>query len=605
MLSGVSHYFCTQNLNAINMTDLTREQRIINPIKFSVMKKILLLAVFSLMVGICSAYDFSAVSPSGHTLYYNIDGSNVKVTSEIVADLGNDVYETLPTGDLVIPESVTHEGKTYRVTTIGDHAFRGCSGVTSITIPKSVTSIGGYAFRQTSLTSITIPESVNSIGECAFYGCESLSSVNIPEGVTTLSKALFYNCYSLPSVVVPESVDSIGPWAFYDCRNLTSVNIPKGVEYLDYATFHGCSSLPSITIPEGVKSIGEIAFNNCTNLTSIVIPEGVTSIGEAAFQYCTNLATVVFPESLVNIGDMAFNHCESLTSVVIPEGVTGIGNCAFQVCSSMTSITLPESLTTINERTFLGCEKLDDIVLPKNLTTIEWAAFSACVSLKAITIPESVTQLGFMAFEACSGLESIIVEEGNKVYDSRGNCNAIIETAANTLLRGCQNTVIPEDVTTINYGAFFKCYPLTSIVIPEGVTSMYDGAFQESGLISVTIPSTMKYIDICVFQDCTNLTEVYCYAEDIPETKETTFKNVPLAAATLHVPAEAVDKYRAVSPWNLFGNIVELTGTPVTGIHSDNPSVSSPSYYDLQGRYSNQPAQRGVYIYNGKKIIVK
>ena len=542
-------------------------------------------------------------------IYYKFSGDEATVTYQQHQQAYQDEtliekYISDYTGDIVIPETVEHDGVTYRVTAIGDHAFRGCSGVTSITIPKSVTSIGGYALRQTSLTSITIPESVKSIGECAFYGCESLSSVNIPEGVTTLSKALFYNCYSLPSVVVPESVDSIGPWAFYECRNLTSVNIPKGVEYLDYATFFGCSSLPSITIPEGVKSIGEVAFRECTNLTSIVIPKGVTSIGEAAFSGCTNLASVVLPESLVNIDDFTFNYCESLTSVIIPEGVTRIGNCAFQVCTSMTSITLPESLTTINERTFLGCKNLSDIILPKNLTTIEWAAFSDCVSLKAITIPKSVTQLGFMVFEACSGLESIIVEEGNKVYDSRGNCNAIIETATNTLLRGCQNTIIPKDVTTINYGAFFKCYPLTSIVIPEGVTSMYDGAFQESGLISVTIPSTMKYIDFCVFQDCTNLTEVYCYAEEIPETKETTFKDVPLAAATLYVPESALDKYKTTAPWSQFGNIVSLE-TPIKDILNDEPSVSRLRYYNLQGHCSGQPDQRGVYIYNGKKIIVK
>lgn len=496
-------------------------------------------------------------------IYYKFSGDEATVTYQQHQQAYQDEtliekYISDYTGDIVIPETVEHDSRTYRVTAIGDHAFRGCSAVTSITIPKSVTSIGGYALRQTSLTSITIPESVKSIGECAFYGCESLSSVNIPEGVTTLSKALFYNCYSLPSVVVPESVDSIGPWAFSDCRNLTSVNIPKGVEYLDYATFHGCSSLPSITIPEGVKSIGEVAFNECTNLTSIVIPKGVTSIGKAAFQCCTNLATVVFPESLVNIDDMAFNHCESLTSVVIPEGVTRIGNSAFQVCTSITSI----------------------------------------------TIPESVTQLGSTVFDACSGLESIIVEEGNKVYDSRGNCNAIIETATNTLLSGCQNTVIPEDVTIINYGAFFKCSPLTSIVIPEGVTTMYDGAFQETGLTSVSIPSTMKYIDICVFQDCTNLTEVYCYAEEIPETKETTFMNVPLTAATLYVPESALDKYKTTAPWSQFGNIVSLE-TPIKDVLNDEPSVSRLRYYNLQGRFSGQPDQRGVYIYNGKKIIVK
>jgi hypothetical protein len=192
------------------------------------------------------------------------------------------------------------------------------------------------------------------------------------------------------------------------------------------------------------------------------------------------------------------------------------------------------------------------------LTTLGDNVFNECTSLTAITIPKNVTSIGLMILEMCYGLESIIVEEGNTVYDSRGNCNALIETATNTLLAGCQNTVIPEGITTISLGAFYRCYPLTSITIPEGVTSMYDGAFQATGLTTVSIPSTMTFIDICVFQDCASLTQVYCHADNVPKTGETAFDGVPFASATLYVPAGSVDLYKAVSPWNKFGNIEPL-----------------------------------------------
>ena len=466
------------------------------------------------------------------------------------------------TGDIVIPETVAYNGKTYHVTTIGNHAFFGCGDVTSITIPESVDSIGNYAFRHcASLTSLAIPESVVNIGNCAIADCENLVSVNIPSKVTTLSMGLFIRDNSLASITIPETVDSIGSWTFYGCSSLSSVNIPKGVKSLEYSVFAYCTGLTALSIPEGVTIIDEFALQGCTGLTTIAIPEGVTSIGDAAFTGCTNLSTITIPKSVTSIGIDTFRDCSSLTSVIIPKGVTTINECTFLGCSSLTSITIPEGMTSIKYQAFYGCKSLTSITLPESLTTIEGDVFCGCTGLTVITIPKNVTSIGTMILEMCYGLESIIVEEGNTVYDSRGNCNALIETATNTLLAGCQKTVIPEGITTISLAAFFRCYPLTSITIPEGVTKMYDGAFQETGLTTVSIPSTMTFIDNCVFQGCTSLTQVYCHAENIPETGETAFDEVPFASATLYVPAGSVDKYKAVSPWNKFGNIKPLNST--------------------------------------------
>ena len=177
------------------------------------------------------------------------------------------------------------------VTSIG--CFYGCTGLTSVTIPNSVTSIGGRAFsRCTGLTSITIPNSVTYIGDFAFSSCTGLTSVTIGNSVTSIGNAAFRNCTGLTSITIPNSVTSIGDGTFYECTNLTSVNIPNSVTSIGNYAFEGCSGLTSITIPNSVTYIGYNAFEGCSGLTSITIPSSVTSIGKYAF-YCSGLMEVV------------------------------------------------------------------------------------------------------------------------------------------------------------------------------------------------------------------------------------------------------------------------------------------------------------------------
>ena len=383
------------------------------------------------------------------------------------------------------------------------------------------------------------------------YSDEYSGSITIPATVT-------YNG-------VAYSVTSIGGSAFRDCRSLTTITLPEGVTSIGDYAFYSCSILNAITIPESVTSIGWDAFQLCNSLTAITIPEGMTSIGNFAFRYC-GLTAITIPENsqLMSIGESAFNGCSSLTAITIPEGVTSIGNHAFFGCSSLTAITChavtPPTIGRLY--TFNGVDKSIPVYVSAgsveaynvaegwseftniqplssdiasgtcgdNLTwkltegyelviegtgdmydyspeTTPWYEYRE--SIQTITLPEGVTSIGSRAFDGCSSLIAIIVTEGNTVYDSRGGCNAIIETNSNTLIAGCSTTIIPEGVTNIGRAAFAHCSNLTAITLPEGVTSIGYGAFEGCNyLTDITLPKGLTSIEEYAFFNCLSLTAI-------------------------------------------------------------------------------------------------
>ncbi|MBR3612093.1 MAG: leucine-rich repeat domain-containing protein, partial [Bacteroidaceae bacterium] len=196
-------------------------------------------------------------------------------------------------------------------------------------------------------------------------------------------------------------------------------------------------------------------------------------------------------------------------NTIIPNSVTSIGDDAFYGCTGLTNITIPNSVTSIGDDAFSGCTGLTSIEIPNSVTTIEYSVFRDCTCLTSVTIPSSVTKIEDNAFDGCSGLTSIKVESGNTIYDSRDNCNAIIETATNKLVRGCKNTIIPNSVTSIGDDAFYGCTGLTNITIPNSVTKIGDNAFYGcTGLTSIEIPNSVTTIEYSAFRDCTCLTSV-------------------------------------------------------------------------------------------------
>ena len=338
------------------------------------------------------------------------------------------------------------------------HLFLDDEEIKYLVIPTGVTKIGDYAFYGCSgLTSVVISESDTKIGDNAFAYCSNLTSVTIPEGVTSIGNSAFYSCNGLTFVTIPKGVTSIGQWAFGYCSGLVSITIPEGVTSIGSSAFTGCSGLVSVTIPEDVMSIGDGAFYDCSGLSSVyitnvtawchisfesylsnplyyakhlflngeeiknlVIPGDVTSIGNYAFYGSSNLTSVTIPEGVTSIGNSAFYGCNGLTSVTILEGVTSIGNSAFNGCNGLTSVTIPNSVKTIGEYAFRYCRQVEVLKLSDELKSIKKGTFQGCNKLKSLIIPAAVEYIYTEAFSGCNALESVKVLAENPpfIYDN-------------------------------------------------------------------------------------------------------------------------------------------------------------------------------------------
>ncbi len=261
---------------------------------------------------------------------------------------------------------------------------------------------------------------------------------------------------------------------------------------------------------------------------------------------------VVIKDGVTNIGGYTFIDCRHILMVTIPNSVTSIGDWAFDSCSGLTSITIPNSVTSIGDNAFSSCHNLTSITIPNSVTSIGGTAFTHCTGLTSIEISNSVTSIGDFAFDNCSGLTSITVEKGNTKYDSRDNCNAIIETNSNKLILGCKNTVIPNSITSIGEHAFAFCEDLTSIEIPNSVTSIGDKAFANClRLTSIDIPNSVTSIGDWAFNRCEGLSSITFKGSTPPEFVDDVFHKIN-NSIPVYVPANSIEAYKSVlGGWGL------------------------------------------------------
>ncbi len=280
-----------------------------------------------------------------------------------------------------------------QLTTIGDKAFRYCYELAEITIPNTVTSMGGGIFQGDSkLVSVTFAGGgkITSLGDNTFNGCSLLDGVIIPTTVTALGSSVFYDCTSLSAITIPASVASIGTNVFYNCSSLSSVSFGSGIGItsIPNGTFAYCSVLPGIDIPSTVTTIGDSAFDNCKNLSSLTIPSGVTSIGVYGLRSCYKLTSLTIPSSVTTLGNAVFSWCIGLTSITFEEpcSITSFPNYVVNDCKSLASIDIPSSVRSIGNYAFRECLAMTEIVIPRNVQTIGTNIVEGCIPLEKLDL---------------------------------------------------------------------------------------------------------------------------------------------------------------------------------------------------------------------------
>ena len=465
------------------------------------------------------AYDFESGG-----IYYNykeFSDSEVYVTHNGTPYSGNSY-----SGHVKIPKTVTYNSKMYRVTEIGQQAFKSCKKLISVEIPESVTKIGNGAFDYSGLSSVNIPNSVTIIENNAFSSTQ-LTSIRIPGNATQWERA-FAGCSKLTTVIIESGIKKIEKGAFANCTGLTSVSIPNSVTVISESAFSSCTALTSIDIPNSVTEISSTAFYTCKSLIHISIPEKITGIGTSAFSDCTALSSITFPSTLTGIGDNCLEGCTGLTTVDIPATVSYIGHTSFKDCTKLTSVSIPDGVTgIIGREAFSGCVKLSSITIPQNLEGVRANAFSGCLNLKSVT---------WNARDCSFSRDNVFPTSVITSFTFGDNVEKIPEGICEDMEK-LTSVTIPESVTSIGKEAFKNCTELTSVVwkarkcanfsnsaySPQfntcpNITSFTFGenvekipAYLCSGITQISeisIPESVTYMGRAAFKECPGITSV-------------------------------------------------------------------------------------------------
>ena len=532
------------------------------------------------------------------------DITSIRIPSSIKTIGTESFYGCEGLSEIQLPDSLL---------SIDPKAFWGCTGLNSVTVPVNIEYIGSGAFYKCdglktvhfnarecgdfsarsgisespefpyTLQQIVFGNEVKRIPAYFAKKCSSLKTLNFSASIQEIGDEAFTDCVQLTSIDIPESVSSIGNKAFYGCSGLTSLSISKSVEVIGTAAFSGCTALSSLTWNAvSVNSTGQMPTENITQLTigenvelipselvqnskitSVIIPNSVIEIGSDAFYGCTQLTSVDIPESVTVIGSWAFADCASMKNLTLGQSVTTIGEYAFRNCSQLTSVEIPASVTGIGSSAFEGCTSMKSLTLGQSLVTIGNSVFKDCSQLESLTIPASVTDIQYQAFNRCSGLTSIKVHPSNPMYDSRDDCNAIINKENNELILGCKETLIPESVKIIGTQAFEACSGLNKILFPEGLSSIESMAFNGcTGLKELTLPVSITSIKNRAFGGCTGIKKITSLSQTPPTivkmaSNSGTFLGISLGTP-VYVPAGTMETYWTTEGWDQFLHYFEL-----------------------------------------------
>ncbi len=500
----------------------------------SLLKKWTVKAIFvSLLVSFAGvgkgfAYSFASEAPTGQMLYYESSSIDQCVTLTYPGASGWENYPK-PQGNLVIPSTVSHNGVEYTVVGINMWAFQYCTGLTSIVIPNTIKYLYPQCFLGCSnLYTISLGSSIKLITLNCFQGTGWYNSQN--DGIVYLDGW----CLGIKGNIeieeglleIQDGTRGIGGIAFANHDDITTVIIPNSVETICAQAFYNCQYLSMVSIGESVKNIMTSAFENCVNLTTITIPGSIEYIGYSAFGECYGLTSVFYTGDISQWCNISFE-----------DNPVSYAHNLFINDELLTDLVFPEDVTIIKDIAFLGATCLSSVTFSGSVREIGSGAFADCSNLTSIIVPSSVTMIGIGAFSGCSNVETIIVETDNTVYDSRGYCNAIIETSTNTLIQGCKNTKVPNTVNVIE-------------------TASFSGHI---GLVSITMPASLNSIGSDAFYGCDNLTTITVLSINPPVLEA----ELPCSAPgfTIFVPAESLAVYKQDYYWESYKDYMQPIST--------------------------------------------
>ena len=602
------------------------------------------------------------VAPGTATLKVtNIDGSGktasvtITVTDEILQDAF--VYKITSTedftatitktidaaGEISIPRSVFINGIQYSITSLADNLFLDNKGITKVNIPEGFEEIPYRAFGNCeNLKEVNIPNSITTIGNGAFENCASLTEVFIPANVKQINLSAFAGCSSLPEIKVDENntnyftEDGVlfnvatSEYSYLHSypagKSNTSYTIPSHVAEIMNSAFQGAANLTEIIFHNNIRSIGSNAFRDCTGFTEFTYPESMSYIPNTAFYGCTSLKKINLHDNIGSIWYGAFINCSALESFVIPESVRIMEGGIFADCSNLKSVTLPQNITSLGSETFENCTSLESISIPSNVEELGSYVFKGCTALTSISIPEKVKSIGNGAFQGCSSLTSIVIPNdvqniGNYAFQGCSNLEKIrmskgLESLGNNAFNECTSlkTIKLYNIKRLESSTFYGCTSLDSVVLPSTLEKIGLFAFYNcSALTDITLPDNLTNIDYCAFAYCSSLSSIYA-SNPVPATFDDTdaFNNIAEGAILYVSSIEAEAAYEADSNWSAFFDKDHIifdegiySGIENIIINNENGNNAQPVIYNINGVRINEISQPGIYIINGKKVLVK
>lgn len=399
--------------------------------------------------------------------------------------------------------------------------LEGCSALTTLVIPNTVTKIGKNAFKESGLTQITLPESLTTIEASAFYKTK-LETITIPKNVTKIPTDCFYQCENLIRAMFPNTLTTIDARAFRGCSNLANIDIPTSLETIGVGAFGDCKNLKltnQFRFPDSMKEIGEAAFENCTQLgiNQLIFPGNMENANIGGFKNC-DVTHVIVEEGAKTVTLTSNKYIKSIT---LPKTVSKL--VGFLDAVELESFVIDEDapLTEIGVYTFFRCTKLKSFICPKSVTKIGGMAFSECSALETVKLPEGITSIGDRAFEYCSSLVNLNIPKGVKTIGTKAflSCSSWtgevdlpqITVLPQQVFYGCSSLkrlTFATGITSIGEEALAHCGGLGAMTFDEGLTSIGQKAFYWSSITELHLPESLKSLSDWMCYNCENLQKV-------------------------------------------------------------------------------------------------